>query len=56
MKIVLYQFQREIHTDASREGPRFKVLSERLSQEIDIIISIPTVTELDNAYLDSLNN
>ena len=53
-KIALHQFQREIHTVAARAEPRdlsFKVSSEGLSTEIDILIRSPiqVLTEADVA-------
>ena len=44
LKITLHQSNREIHTDtvtAKARGPRFKVSSEGLSTEIDILIWSP---------------
>ena len=52
--IALYQTQREIHTVAARagaRGPRFKVSSEGLLTEIDILLrsAIQVLNEADVA-------
>ena len=56
MKIALYQSQKEfiILPQEQPQGPRFKVWSEGLSPEIDILIQSPilVLTEAAVAYID----